>query len=197
MRYLFPCALLLLAPVVALGAEPVSGWRGNQTGLWPDAKPPLEWHRIPRGALDGMRASAAPPKDKEPGDAPPVLKGLFREWLVIGPFAVDDAVKDFDRDALGGESTVEPTEGKKVGEVAWKAVTGPADDVTVFGTAEPPFLDLVKAVGFKKNQFAYAHTRIYSPRGGPVRFVTDHAQGMKVWLNGKEVYRAPKRDMAL
>ena len=61
MRYFSPLsvALLLLSPVVSLAADPVSGWRGNQTGLWPDAKPPLEWHRIPRGALDGM--SAVPP----------------------------------------------------------------------------------------------------------------------------------------
>jgi outer membrane protein assembly factor BamB len=193
----FAVASLLLSPFAAVAADPVSGWRGNQTGLWPDAKPPLEWHRIPRGALDGMRASAAPPKDKEPGDAPPVLKGLLREWLVIGPFAVDDSEKNFDHDALGGEAMAEPAEGKKVGEVAWKAVTGPADDVTVFGTAELPFLDLVKAVGFKKNQFAYAHTFIYSPRGGPVRFVAEHAQGMKAWLNGKEVYREPNRGTPL
>src|SRR5262245_63975068 len=110
MRSLSPFALtfLMLTPTSALAADPVSGWRGNQTGLWPDAKPPLEWHHSPRGALDGMRASAAPPKGKEPGASPSVLKGLLREWLVIGPFAVADAVKDFDTDALGGEATAEP-----------------------------------------------------------------------------------------
>lgn len=195
MRYLFLLALVLLSPVGAVAADPVSGWRGNQTGLWPDAKPPLEWHRIPRGALDGLRASTKVLKDE--AAAEPVLKGLLREWLVIGPFAVDDSVKNFDHDALGGESKAEPAEGKKVGEVAWKAVTSPADDVTVFGTAELPFLDLAKAVGFKNNQFAYAHTYLYSPRGGPVRFVADHANGMKAWVNGKEVYRAPDRGMGL
>ena len=121
MRYFSPlaAAVLVLSPVVAPAADPVSGWRGNQTGLWPDAKPPREWHRIPRSALDGLRASAAPPKGKDHGDALLVPKGLVRDWLVISPFAVENSEKDFDRDALGGEATAEPAEGKKVGEVAW------------------------------------------------------------------------------
>ncbi|MCI0703999.1 MAG: PQQ-binding-like beta-propeller repeat protein [Planctomycetia bacterium] len=193
----FASLAFLLCLGIVLAVEPVSGWRGNMTGVWPDAKPPMEWHRIPRGALDGMRSTATPPKGKESGDAPLVLKGLVRDWLVIGPFAVEDSVKDFDRDMLGGEATVEPVEGKKVGEVAWKAVSGPIDDVTVFGTAEMPFVDLAKAVGFKKNQFAYAHSYLYSPRGGPVRFVVDHGHGLKAWVNGKEVYRSPQRGVGL
>lgn len=195
MRSLIPLVCVLLLPLAAVAADPVSGWRGNQTGLWTDAKPPLEWHRVPRGSLDGMRASATPPKDKEDGS--PVLKGLLRDWLVIGPFAVEDSVKNFDHDALDGEAMPEPTEGKKVGELAWTTVTGLADDITVFGTAELPFVDLARVVGFKTNQFAYAHTHIYSPRGGPVRFVCEHANGMKAWVNGKEVYRSPNRGMTL
>ncbi len=167
------------------------------TGLWPDAKPPLEWHRIPRGALDGMRASATPPKDKEPGDAPLVVKGLVRDWLIVGPFAVENSVKDFDRDLLDGEATVEPTDGKKVGDVAWKTATATVDDITVFGTAELPYLDLGKSLGFKPNQIGYAHAHVYSPRGGAVRFVVDHGHGLKAWVNGKEVYRSPQRGFGL
>ena len=40
---------------VGLCAEPTSGWRGNQTGLWPEAKVLTEWSRIPRGAMEGLR----------------------------------------------------------------------------------------------------------------------------------------------
>jgi hypothetical protein len=158
--------LLLLSPLTAAAADPASGWRGNGTGLWPDAKPPLEWHRLPQGALEGLRASAAPPAGKQPGDSPLVAKGLVRDWLAVGPFAVDDSVKDFDRDFLGGETTVEPAEGHKVGAVAWKTATVPPDDIMVFGTAELPWLDLAKAVGFGRNQLAYAHAYLFSPRGG-------------------------------
>src|SRR5262249_29687880 len=160
-------------------------------------KPPLEWHRIPRGALDGLRASADAPKGKELGDAPLVAKGLVRGWLVIGPFGVTDSVKEFDRDFLDGEATAEPAAGKKVGGATWTPASVPPDDIMVFGTAELPWLDLAKAVGFKRNQLAYAHTYLFSPRGGPVRMVVDHGHGMKVWVNGKEVYRSPQRGYGL
>jgi outer membrane protein assembly factor BamB len=192
--------LLLSVPLLAAtvhAAEPVSGWRGNGTGLWPDAKPPLEWYRIPRGALDGLRASADAPKGKEHGDASLVAKGLVRGWLVLGPFAVADSVKDFDRDFLDGEATAEPASGKKVDGATWTPASVPPDDIMVFGTAELPWLDLAKAVGFKRNQLAYAHTYLFSPRGGPVRMVVDHGHGLKAWVNGKEVYRSPQRGYGL
>jgi outer membrane protein assembly factor BamB len=193
---LIACGLLLL-PGGGQAAGPVSGWRGNQTGLWPDARPPLDWYRIPRGALDGLRASAALPTGKAHGNAPLVVKGLVREWLVAGPFATQDSVKDFDRDFLTGETTVEPVAGGKAGSLTWKGASVPPDDITVFGTAELPWLDLAKVVGFKDNQFAYAHAYLFSPRGGPARVVVDHSYGLKVWVNGKEVYRATQRMMAL
>lgn len=185
--------ILLTASFPLFAAEPTSGWRGNGTGLWPDATPPLEWHRLPLGAMEGMRDSADAPKGKEPGDAPLVLKGLVRDWLIAGPIAVEDSVKDFDRDLIAGETTLSP----KVGDSGWKPITGPADDIMVFGTAEPPYLDLGKALGFKKNQIAYAHTYVFSPRDGPVRGVVDHGHGLKVWVNDKEVYRSTDRGFGL
>jgi outer membrane protein assembly factor BamB len=195
-RVLGSLAFLLLA-TAANAADPVSGWRGNETGLWPDARPPLEWYRLPRGALESMRAAAALPGGEGHGDAPLVRKGQVRDWLVIGPFAVQDSVKDFDRDLLGGEAAAEPAVGRKVGDVAWQAVAATADDITVFGTAELPWLDLAKVVGFRPNQFVYAHAYLFSPRGGPVRVVVDHGFGLKAWVNGKEVYRVPDRRMGL
>lgn len=200
MRLQLPIATAILlfgSCLQAQSAEPMSGWRGNGTGLWPDANPPIEWHRLPLGALQGMRASAEAPKSAEAGDAPLVLKGLIRDWLVAGPFAVDDSVKDFDRDLLGMESGVEPTAGVKTAGVTWTQVQGPADDIMIFGTATLPFLDISKSVGFKKNQIAYAHSYLFSPRGGPVNLVVDHAHGMKAWVNGKEVYRSPDRGIGL
>src|SRR5262245_57459953 len=92
-------SVALLAPV-ARGAEAVDGWRGNSTGLWPEARPPVEWRRIPQGALDGLRAAADRPANPGPGDSPRVEKGLVRDWLILGPFAVGDSVRDFDRDLL-------------------------------------------------------------------------------------------------
>jgi outer membrane protein assembly factor BamB len=187
---------LLLVPF-AQAAQPATGWRGNGTGLWPDATPPLEWSRIPRGALDGLRAQAGRPPGKGAGDAPVVHKGLLRDWLVLGPFAVQDSLRDFDQDSIKGEGTVEPSAGEKLAGLAWTRATVPPDDIMVFGTAELPWLDLARVVGFKRNSVAYAHTYLFSPRGGPARIVVDHAHGLKAWLNGMQVYRAPERGVAL
>jgi outer membrane protein assembly factor BamB len=188
---------LLLFISTTLAAPPTTGWRGNGTGLWPDARPPLEWYRIPRGAVGGLRARASRPSGKDAGDAPLVKKGLIRDWLVIGPFSVKDSVRDFDQECLEGEATVEPAAGEKVGDRTWTAATVPPDDIMVFGTALLPWLDVARVVGFRNNQFAYAHCYLFSPRGGRARIVVDHGEGLKAWLNGKQVYREPKRAMGL
>lgn len=186
-----------LAAAAAWAGDPASGWRGNATGLWPDADPPLEWGRTPRGALDGLRTRPDHPAGEEAGNSPLVEKGHLREWLVLGPFAVEDSVKDFDRDVLGGEANVAPSADDRKAGLEWKPAAAPADDIWAFGAAELPWLDLAKAVGFKRNQLAYAHTYLFSPRGGPARVVIQHGQGLKAWVNGKEVYRQPDRAMTL
>src|SRR5262249_31254040 len=119
---------MFLLTTPALASDPVSGWRGNGTGLWPEARPPLEWYRLPRGALDGLRATAKRPAKGGPGNAPLVEKGLIRDWLVLGPFSVKDSVQDFDKDVLGGEASVEPTAGDKVGQRSWTPATVSPDD---------------------------------------------------------------------
>ena len=75
-------ALLVCLPAAAPppDARIANGWRGNGTGLWPDATPPLSWSRTPRGALDGLRAQADRPADDRPGEAPLVEKGLVLDW---------------------------------------------------------------------------------------------------------------------
>jgi outer membrane protein assembly factor BamB len=199
-RFSLGLAILLGASVLALpvkSADPATGWRGNGTGLWPDATPPLEWGRIPRGALDGLRSQATLPQGAEAEQATLVEKGLLRDWLVLGPFAVEDSLKDFDKDIVNGEAGVEPVSGDKSGEREWKPATVPPDDIWVFGTAQMPWLDLAKVIGFQRNQLAYAHTYLFSPRGGPARIVVDHCFGLKAWVNGKEVYRQPQRGVAL
>jgi hypothetical protein len=192
---------ILLGSVVsaatAWAADPVSGWRGNGTGLWPDAKPPLVWSRIPRGALDGLRIAADRPQQAEAGNAPLVEKGQMRDWLILGPFAVGDSVKDIDKDVVGGEAGLAPSAGDKSADRRWQPGTVPPDDIWVFGTAEMPWLDLAKVIGFQRNQVAYAHTYLFSPRGGPARIVVEHGHGLKAWVNGHEVYRQPERGMAL
>ena len=190
------CAVVLMSPP-GLGAEPASGWRGNATGLWPDSKAPTQWHRLAHGAMEGLRAQATLPADADAGKATLVSKGLVSQWLVLGPLAVADSVKNFDDDLLAGEATVSPTFGDSAASSTWQQVAAPWDDPMIFGSAELPFVDLAKAKGFEQNRIAYAHAYLYSPRGGPVRAVVEHGFGLKAWVNGREVYRAPTRVSAL
>src|SRR5438094_63623 len=115
-----PVLLALLSVLPCSAEDAARGWRGNGTGLWPDATPPLTWHRLPRGALDGLRARADRPAGEGPGDASIVNKGLVCDWLVIGPFPVADSVRDFDKTQLGDETAARPGQGDKSGTLAWK-----------------------------------------------------------------------------
>jgi outer membrane protein assembly factor BamB len=181
----------------AVGGEPSTGWRGNGTGLWPDSKAPWTWHRLAHGALEGLRGQANQPRGSEAGDAPLVPKGLVREWLVVRGLTVKDSIQNLDDDLLSGESRVEPNGGDGTSSLVWEKLVAPHDDPMVFGTAVLPFVELGKPETFKPNQVAYAHTHVYSPRGGPIRGVVDHCFGLKVWVNGREVYRCPERLVAL
>ncbi len=197
--------VLLGSDVATIGAEPslrvVGGWRGNGTGLWSQGKPPLRWKREARGAMQGLRSRIAAPIDpsKAPvdADAPLVEKGQIREWLVLGPFPVEDAAKQFDDDVAGGEAELRPSPGGRTADREWKQANAPPDDPNVFGTAGVPWLDLAPVIGFKTHQLAYAHAYVYSPRGGDVRGVVDHSWGLKVWLNGEVVYRHAERRAVL
>jgi outer membrane protein assembly factor BamB len=192
-------AALLAAPLVfascpADAADIANGWRGNGTGLWPDAHPPLEWHRLPRGVVADLRVRADRPRDKAEENALRLEKGLVPEWLVLGPFPVADSVQDFDKAQLTEEATVRPADGDRTGARAWHKLSAPLDDPWAFGPANLPWTDLAPAVGgYQRNQVAYAHTYLFAPRGGTVRAVVEHGHGLKVWLNGTAVYSAPSR----
>ena len=181
----------------AHGGEPVSGWRGNATGLWPEATAPMEWHRLAQGALKGLRGQTNRPAGAEVADAPLVPKGLVREWLVLRRLSVRDSVENLDDDLLDGESRVAPSEGERAAGQVWEQLVAPFDDPMVFGTAGLPFVEIYKSDAFERNRVVYAHTYVYSPRGGAARGVVDHCFGLKVWVNGKQVYRLPQRIVSL
>ncbi len=180
------------AALTLQAAEPANGWRGNGTGLWPDSQAPTEWGRIPHGALEGMRGSSEKLAGNAAETADLVRKGLVRQWQALGPFDVPNPIADFDLSPAGDESTLEPRPGNVAGR-AWQEIIVPADDLYVFGSAELPWLNLGKALDAKAKQIAYAHTYLHSPRGGKARVVAEHIEGLKAWVNGREVFRNPQR----
>ncbi|HUU42845.1 MAG TPA: PQQ-binding-like beta-propeller repeat protein, partial [Planctomycetota bacterium] len=169
------------------------GWRGNWTGLYPDADPPTEWGRINRGVTTMTFCSAAKPAGPQKAGQP-LDKGLIREWLVIGPFPVEDTVKDFDTEQIPGEASLEPDEGMKIGELAWKRLElEKQPDYVRWGTTELERLDVDKTFGKTRNRIVYAHTWLYCEKPGKAAFVVDHHFGLKLWVNGKAVYGNPKK----
>jgi hypothetical protein len=194
-------ALLVVAstaPAQELPQPKTFGWRGNWTGLYPEANPPAEWGRTPTGALAGMTCQAARSAEGAPKSGQSVEAGLLRDWLVIGPFSVADSAKDFAREQVPGEARLSPAEGDKVGDLAWQRLElKKKPDYEVWGATELDWVDLAQAVGYKPNEIAYAHTYLYCERAGGAVMVVDHGHGLKVWLNGDLVYENADRGMGL
>jgi outer membrane protein assembly factor BamB len=188
--------LLVLSPSPADPAEPVNGWRGNGTGLWPDTKVPLRWQRIPRGIMADLRTRSDRPADPSQVGAAVarIQNGQVRDWLVLGPFPIRDSVRNFNEAQLPDEAKTQPAAGDQAGGRVWKKMFAQLDDPWAFGPATIPVADLAAAVGgFRRNQVAYAHTYLFSPEGGTIRAVVEHAHGLKAWLNGKVIYSEPGR----
>jgi outer membrane protein assembly factor BamB len=195
-RYALGLSVVLVMALAVSAGQPANGWRGNGTGLFPKSTAPLEWYRRPKGVITDIRTRAERPADKAEGQS--LEKGIVREWLVLGPLPVADSVQDFDKPQLDGEDKVEPSENDKVGELAWKKLASTLDDPFAFGPAALPFTDVAAAIGgYKTNQIAYLHAYLHSAKGGRVRAVVEHGHGLKAWLNGKQIYRAPGRGEAM
>ena len=194
-------ALLLLAAVCQADDSPGAktfGWRGNWTGLYPDANPPAEWGRIPSGVLAGLTCQAAKPADAAAKSGQPIEKGLLRDWLLIGPFEVANSAKGLAAEQIPGEAELAPKAGDKAGGLTWqRAEIKKKPNYEVWGTPALDWLDPDEILGFKPNTTVYAFTNLYAERAGTVVMVVDHAHGLKVRLNGAVVYDNPDRGGAL
>lgn len=199
-KALVTVALVCFAPV-AFG-ETV-GWRGNWTGRYPDADAPTEWGRESTGIAGTLRISADRPRGPGPSDAKSMRNHWPKQWLIIGPFegppGSGKALERFAQAFLGDETKVQPAAGDKVGELAWKRFEIPEP-------ALPPYergsvagavslqrlhfnkeLEVVKEA--KDKTVCYAATNLHTERDGEVVLIIDHAYGVKILVNGEEVYK--------
>jgi outer membrane protein assembly factor BamB len=186
---------LALLALLAIAAGPTAGWRGNLTGLYPDSKAPLEWSRTPKGLASELRASTLKPSPDAVKNAALVVDGLVRDWLILGPFSVENAVRDLEKETIPGEPTLDPAEGDKVGERTWKPYRVAVTELLLaFGEVDIPRIDLAKGFGeVKPNQVGYAVTRLYLAKGGKLRAHLEHGHGMRLWLNGKLLHNLKER----
>ncbi len=72
----------------AVDAGEISGWRGDGSGHYPDANPPLDWGRIATCVTE-LSAQAHKPKDgTAPTSKSAMPDGVIRRWLVLGPLPI-------------------------------------------------------------------------------------------------------------
>ncbi len=116
-------------------------------------------------------------------------------WMIIGPFE-NFGRKNFDKvfpvekDLLAGIMDDE-YQGEK-GKVKWKHVTaGNAGDYR-------GVVDLTNIFGKNSDfEIAYAFTQIYVPETTPVKLILGSDDGLKVWVNSKQVFALkPRRSLS-
>ena len=158
----------------------ITGWRGDWTGRYPDATPPLQWSVHPKNFVGELRCStkkpAADASQKAVADqsSEAMPDGQIREWLVAGPFPFANPAKASEA-CLPSEAELQPADGDKAGDLSWKAVSGWTGD-------------FAKLFGKNQNQAAYACSYVYSPTGGACITWLRHSHCMQMWVNGKVAY---------
>ena len=175
-------ALAICVPALA-EADKISGWRGDGSGRYPDANPPLDWGRIAKSVKELSAQSHKPKDDSTPVAQAAIPDGVIRQWLVLGPFPITDETKI--EDILPNAETMSPDDGDRAGEKSWRPIT--------LETSCLDFCATLSVAPEKTGFAAYAHTYIYSPSGQPVAWnLLFQGQGTnRVWLNGKALYTSP------
>jgi outer membrane protein assembly factor BamB len=168
------------------------GWRGDGTGRFPAATPPVQWGRWAKGLTHEIRYQAGRPKDTSKPGGQPLALGIIKDWLVAGPFPIEDPEKDIDRPLLAKEPAIDPDAAEGAGDTAWKAVhvgiETQNNQVVNEGTCDRPNVDFVWAFGERDKHLAYAFTHLYSPTGGKLTLQVFFAgKAVRVWLNGLPV----------
>jgi len=164
-------------PFAAMAQQPqTAGWRGDGTGKYPLAEPPLTWSRVST-AMEGLRflghkpAGHPPPAGTRSGT--PMPDGVVREWLVLGPVPFPQDVK-VEKDTLPGETELAPDEDQTTAGLRWKEVT-----------LETAYLDFARLIGKPADAVAYACAYVYAPAAGLFGMNLTYVGQVRVVLNGK------------
>jgi len=120
------------------------GWRGDGSGKYPAANPPLHWGRVAKSVKE-LRSQATKPKEGETGKP---IDGTIREWLILGPVPLSAGAPTKD-----DEGKMEPNEGDKMGGLAWKKISSESQTLS--------FRDLL-GVEKETQAVAYACAYVYS-----------------------------------
>jgi outer membrane protein assembly factor BamB len=192
-------SLPLGSPAFLPSPERPVGWRGDGTGAYPGANPPLTWsRRVSSGAVTDALYLARKPKAGMPASAAqPLELGIVKDWLVLGPFSCEDPERDIDKPFIPDEAEIRPDENDKSGALTWQLLHSTIDTQSTHytneGTCANYNVDFVYLFGRLNKQVAYAHTYLYSPSGGDVQIsIRRSGAAAKIWLNGRATNLDPK-----
>src|SRR5258706_6884380 len=146
-----PVAPSLGSPEFKPAPDRPVGWRGDWSGRFTGATPPTTWSRRVRGITTALRYEAGKPAGDPTKDSKALEYFSIKDWLVTGPIAVQDPVKDIEQDFLGGEPAVQPADCGKAAGRTWEFLR--ADIATQSrhdhnqGTCGQRYADFVYAFG--------------------------------------------------
>ncbi len=190
------CAALLAADPAERGSlefhpspEHPVGWRGDGSGRYPGAEPPLHWGREAK-VVKELRCQTAKPKEGDTGQ--PMQLGVVSQWLVLGPFDLpgdypeEADLTEFVDSVFHDTHSLRPDVGEELAGKKWKAISMATSVINwseVFnrdpGQPHPAAAML-------------AHTYIYSPSGGPVEVQIQSLVPMQCFVNGETIFQSPK-----
>lgn len=108
-----------------------------------------------------------------------MAQGFLDNWLICGPFYSGPGWATLDEDYLFGEDHTHPRAGQFTFGKKWM----PYD-------ASDHVLELLAApFALKLFVTAYAHTYVHVPTGGEALLLCGSDDGIKIWLNGENVWR--------
>jgi len=177
---------LIGSPDFLPSAKQPVGWRGDWTGKYPGANPPVHWGRICKQTA-ALKCSAAIPTNQSPADAMSAGYGFFTEWLVASPISSAHVTNAIKQELTPGEASLAPREGDKIGGTTWKRVEG-----------DNSYVDILKMYGpMTTQQAAYAQSCLYSEKAVKIWFHFSPGPGTVFWFNGKFSTHNPDRPFVL
>lgn len=106
-----------------------------------------------------------------------VTSSYVTSWLINGYYSNTSKTVLLPTDYLSGEASVSPVEGSTSGGKTWTLLDSPTNNVDLNAAFNNPTMCV-----------AYAYTNVYSPKAQTVNFWMGSDDGIKVWLNGTNVF---------
>lgn len=139
------------------------GWRGDGSGHYPDADPPLRWE-ITSNSVKSLSGQSGKPNDK-PGQ--PLEGGVLKDWLVL--FLAGEPAQN---SMLAELTTLSPDTNEKTDGASWQQIASETSQLNLDAQAN------------EHAQWAYAHTYVHADSDAPLMLDVMVPPVSEIWING-------------